>query len=386
VLRTDELDFELPEELIATTPAEPRDSARMLVVSRTDPSRLEHRRVRDLPDYLRRGDLMVVNSTRVIAARFMGTRVGTGGKLPGLYLGPAGGSSTDATPVSPPAKSNDRRWLVLIKGGHLHPGVRVGLGDGSVQLELIERSADESGAWLARVLGAGADESDPAVLERVGMTPLPPYILQARKRHGVEVADSYDRGRYQTVYAAPRAEGGLWHPGSVAAPTAGMHLTPGLLERLAEVGIRRGQVVLHVGTGTFKPVETEFLEQHVMHEEWCSVPRELVEVIGGTRAGGGRVLCVGTTTARALETYGAIAAEGRPPPDWTDTRLLISPGHQWRWVDLMLTNFHLPRSTLLAMVSSLFVGGLPRLKEIYKAAVGEGYRFFSYGDAMLVLP
>jgi S-adenosylmethionine:tRNA ribosyltransferase-isomerase len=372
VLRTDELDFELPEELIATTPAEPRDAARMLVVSRTDPRVLEHRQISDLPEYLRRGDLMVVNSTRVIAARFVGARVGTGGKLPGLYLGPGA-----ATPEV-------RRWLVLIKGGHLHPGVRLALGDGSVQLELIERSSDEPGAWLTRVHGLEAGEGDAAALERVGMTPLPPYILQARKRHDVQVPETYDRARYQTVYAD--APGDPSHPGSVAAPTAGMHLTPELLQRLDQTGVRRAEVILHVGTGTFKPVETEFLQEHRMHEERCSVAPATADAIAAARAGGGRVLCVGTTTARALESFAALPEASRPA--WLDTTVMITPGHQWRSVDMMLTNFHLPRSTLLAMVASLFEasGGLARLKEIYRVAVGERYRFFSYGDAMLVLP
>jgi S-adenosylmethionine:tRNA ribosyltransferase-isomerase len=380
VLRTDELEFELPEELVATTAAEPRDAARLLVVSRTDPGVLEHRQVRDLPEYLRRGDLMVVNSTRVIPARFVGTRVGTGGRLPGLYLGR-------------PAESGERRWVVMLKGGHLHSGVLVGLGDGSVRLELLERSADEAGAWVARLHGAGDVESDQTVLERVGMTPLPPYILQARKHRGVEVEDSYDRERYQTVFAwdageGARPEDGPWHPGSVAAPTAGMHLTAELLGKLEAKGVSRAEVVLHVGTGTFKPVETEFLEQHKMHEERCSVPHSTVEAIARARQERGRVLCVGTTTARALESYAVLAAGGVPEPDWADTSLMITPGYQWKWVDMMMTNFHLPRSTLLAMVSSLFdqSGGLARLKEIYRVAIAERYRFFSYGDAMLILP
>jgi S-adenosylmethionine:tRNA ribosyltransferase-isomerase len=377
VLPTSDLNFELPEGLIATTPAEPRDAARMLVVSRSDPAVLEHRHVRDLPTYLRAGDVMVLNQTRVIPARFIGSREGTGGRLPGLYLGPARGAG--------------RRWQIMLKGGHLRPGVVVvlpaRLGGPEVRLELIERSTDEPGAWVANVLGADVGESDQAVLDRVGMTPLPPYILQARKHLGVEVTDAYDRERYQTVFASARPEDGPWHPGSVAAPTAGMHLTPQLLKGIEGRGVRRVGVVLHVGTGTFKPVETEFLEQHPMHAEWCKVPPATVEAIRAARPDG-RILCVGTTTARALETYAAEVENGGKVPEWVDTRILIAPGHQWRWVDMMLTNFHLPHSTLLAMVSSLFEssGGLNRLKEIYRVAIGEGYRFFSYGDAMLVLP
>jgi S-adenosylmethionine:tRNA ribosyltransferase-isomerase len=201
------------------------------------------------------------------------------------------------------------------------------------------------------------------------------------------VPDTFDRERYQTVFASQNAAVG-GGSGSVAAPTAGLHLTPLLLEQLGQQGVGRAEVTLHVGTGTFKPVETEFVEQHPIHSERCSMSESTVQAILKTRQEGGRVVCVGTTAARAIETYAQIAERGEPLPESIDTRILISPGYRWRWVDAMLTNFHLPQSTLLAMVGSLFEssGGLDRLKDVYAQAIRERYRFFSYGDAMLVLP
>jgi S-adenosylmethionine:tRNA ribosyltransferase-isomerase len=373
VLPTAELDFDLPSDLIAATPAEPRDAARLLVVSRTDPSLLEHCIVRDLPRFLRRGDLLVLNTSRVIPARFEGRRKETHGRLPGLYLGPA------------PAASDSRRWLIYLKGGHLRPGVRVVVGD--IELELLERSADEPGAWVAAVHGPSADEPDAAVLARVGMTPLPPYILSARKAKGLDIQDAYDRERYQTTFAHPDVTVG-GGPGSVAAPTAGLHFTPELLEQLLAQGVERATVTLHVGSGTFKPIETEFVQQHNIHAERCAMPPTTAEAIVRTRASGGRTIAVGTTAARVVESYAAFAAANQPLPASLDTRIFITPGYEWKWVDGMLTNFHLPRSTLLAMVGSLFEssGGLDRLKAIYAEAIRERYRFFSYGDAMLILP
>lgn len=374
MLRTDDLEFDLPGDLIATTPAEPRDAARLLVVSRSDPSLLLHRTARDLPEFLRAGDLMVVNNSRVIPARFEGRRAETGGRVPGLYLGPA------------PAAGPERRWLVYLKGGHLRPSVRVSLGD-NVELELLERSTDEPGAWVVSVHAPSTLESDQAILARVGRTPLPPYILAARKAQGVAIEDAFDRARYQTTYALedPTSGGG---PGSVAAPTAGLHFTPGLLAALASKGVERAEVTLHVGSGTFKPIETELVDQHPIHAEHCSMPPATRSAIERARARGGRVFAVGTTAARTIETYAGLHAAGGPLPESLDTSIFILPGYQWRWVDGIFTNFHLPRSTLLAMIASLFdaTGGLDRLRDIYRVAIGERYRFFSYGDAMLILP
>jgi S-adenosylmethionine:tRNA ribosyltransferase-isomerase len=222
------------------------------------------------------------------------------------------------------------------------------------------------------------------------MTPLPPYILSARKERHESGDEAKDRATYQTVYAADRAQRADT-PGSVAAPTAGLHFTPDLLERLAAAGVARSEVVLHVGAGTFKPVETERLEDHAMHAEWCSLAGAGPELFG-PRPAGGRLIAVGTTSARTLESFALEVEAGREAlPEWLSTRLLIAPGYRWRAADGMLTNFHLPRSTLLAMVGSLFdgasgSGGVARLKEIYAEAIRLEYRFFSFGDAMLILP
>lgn len=360
MLATAQLDYDLPEDRIATRPVEPRDAAKMLVVRANE---IDHRHVRDLPGYLRPGDLLVLNTTRVLPARFRGERADSRGRVEGLYL-----------------RDDGDGWDVLLRARRLREGVRVTLHLESgkragASLILVSRIADEPGAWRVRVEG-GPGETPRGVLERIGLTPLPPYILRARERHEEKVPDEFDRSHYQTVFAK--------EAGSVAAPTAGLHLTPGLLEALRAQGVETTEVVLHVGTGTFKPVETEFVEQHPMHEEWCYVGEAAAEAVRRTRERGGRVFAVGTTAARTLETYGG-GINGATPGRPVVTRLLITPGYSWRWVDGLLTNFHLPRSTLMAMVAAK-VGGAERLKALYDDALREGYRFYSYGDAMLVLP
>lgn len=372
MLRTAELDYELPESAIAVRPAEPRDAARLLVVSRSDPDRLEHRRVSDLPGLLRPRDLLVFNTTRVLRARLQGTRADTGGRVEGLYLEDAESGAA-------------RRWLVLLRGRRMKPGVAVALAhaDGSVSgwsLRLIRAGKDEAGSWVVEVEGNPAAGSSAELLEAIGTTPLPPYILKARRHQQVEVDDGQDRARYQTVFAAEAGPGA----GSVAAPTAGLHFTPELLRRLAEQGVARADVELQVGTGTFRTVETELVEDHPMHREWCSLGAATREAIRRARLErSGRVIAVGTTSARTIESFAAVADDA---PETMSTRLLITPGYDWRWTDGLLTNFHLPRSTLLAMVASLLPGGAPRLLDLYRLALREGYRFYSYGDAMLVLP
>lgn len=227
------------------------------------------------------------------------------------------------------------------------------------------------------------------VLEAVGLTPLPPYIVRARRHSGRVAYEHEDHERYQTVYASGEA-------GSVAAPTAGLHFTPKLLAMLRNAGVGLESVTLHVGTGTFRPVETEFVEQHPMHAEWCSVSPETVERVRATRAARGRVFAVGTTAARTLEAYAGAAESGGCPASLS-TRILITPGYRWRWVDGMVTNFHLPRSTLMAMVASLLEGadggtgdgtggGVSALLGHYRRALAAGYRFYSFGDATLVVP
>jgi S-adenosylmethionine:tRNA ribosyltransferase-isomerase len=336
----------------------------------------EHRVVRDLPGVLREGDLLVLNATRVLPARLCGFRADTGGRIDGLYLGTRGEQRSG--PDARAGAGEDARWVVLLKGRRLREGVRVALegpgGNNGVSLRLVEPWTDEPGGWLVEPEGGGA-----GALGEIGRTPLPPYIVSARKHAGEDVADEVDRERYQTVFAG--------EAGSVAAPTAGLHLTSGLLEALRAAGVRTAEVVLHVGTGTFRPVEAEWLREHPMHAEWGRVPEATAAAVESARREGRRVIAVGTTACRALESFAVLGAQGEAKAGaWFSTRLLIAPGHEWRWTDGLLTNFHLPRSTLLAMVAARTPGGLARVKALYAQAIAAGYRFFSYGDAMLVLP
>lgn len=370
---------------------------------------------------------MLVNATRVLPARFKGVRLDTGGQVEGLFVRSAP-RVTHAGPslVAPNASaSSGPRWIVLLKMRRVGPGVIVALNGrentnqhGEVRLRLIERT-DESasshhesdvvqGGWIVEVesdtISLTPDTTPGMLLEHVGLTPVPPYILTARKRQTMAVRDEDDRERYQTVYA--RGEGEAFdiasgNQGSVAAPTAGLHFTPSLLENLRQAGVARAEVLLDVGLGTFKPVETEFVEQHPMHSEWCAVPGAAAHAIARTRSSGGRVIAIGTTTCRTLESFASV--DEMLERQTKDTRLLITPGYRFRHVDAMLTNFHLPRSTLLAMVGAMLEdrnresgirdgeslagasAGVERLKQIYRVALDQGYRFYSYGDAMLIL-
>lgn len=355
-VRTDALDFDLPDELIATTPAEPRDSARLMVVHR-DTGMIEHRQVRDLPELgvLRPGDLMLVNQTAVLPAYLTGTRAGTGGKVTGLYL-----DSPSAT-----------QWHVLFESrGKLTPDETITLDD---RAALVLETKVDRGQWRVRL--ASADPT-PTVLGRVGQTPLPPYIRRQRKKLGLAEVGPGDQQRYNTVYAE--------QGGSVAAPTAGLHFTPELLQRLADQGVGRAAVDLHVGIGTFEPVRSETLQDHAMHSETFTVAAATAAQLAQCRVADGRVLAVGTTTVRAIEsTPDPLPAEGYAG----STNLFVHPevGFTFRYTDLLLTNFHLPRSTLLALVASLPGMGLDRLLGCYREAVAEGYRFYSYGDAMLIV-
>ncbi len=370
MLRTADLEYHLPEGLIATHPAEPREAARLMVLSRADGGVAAHDSVRDLPSHLRAGDLLVFNTTRVVRARFEGRRADTGGWVEGLFLADGPGSGL---------------WRVLLRGKRVREGVDVVLNDragrAALVLRVLRRDAEEDGGWVVetRHVSSGDPDLRPAavILEEIGRTPLPPYILKARRDAADPGDDDRDRREYQTVFAGDQA-------GSVAAPTAGLHFTPALLDTLDRLGVRRADVVLHVGTGTFRPVESETVEGHPMHAEWCRVPRPAMEEIARARAEGRRVIAVGTTSARTLESVAA--CEGYRPGDWLSTRLLISPGYRWRWVDGMLTNFHLPRSTLMAMIAALLPGGVGDLKAAYAQAVERRYRFYSFGDAMLIRP
>lgn len=363
-LRTDALDYDLPEALIATQPAEPRDSARLMLVRR-DTGATEHHRVRDLPSLgiIRPGDLMLVNQTRVLPAYLSARRQATGGKVSGLFV----------------SSDTQGQWRVMLESrGTLRPGERLILGSEAdpVALELIEPVG--GGQWLAR---CDAEAQAPAVLERVGSTPLPPYIRKQRRRLGLDEVNENDTSRYNTVYAGSA--------GSVAAPTAGLHFTDALLAELAELGVRRAAVDLHVGIGTFAPVRSETLEEHAMHEEWFTVPRSTLDAIRETRANGGRLLVVGTTCVRALESLPDDALEPDNYPDGVTgtTSLFIRPdaGFAFRFTDRLMTNFHLPRSTLLALLAALPGVGLGRLMDTYRTAIAGQYRFYSYGDAMLVV-
>ncbi len=368
------LDYRLPGELIATRPADPRDSSRLMVVSRGNPSSVDHVRFRDLPTFLRDGDRLVFNTSEVVPARLRGRRVATGGSIEGLFL----------RTIEPGLWS-----LMLRSGGRLVAGDLVRLstptGDASPFALRLERK--EGDDWSARLIGESGERLPPddAVLRAVGATPLPPYILKARVHASQSVSDGLDRAWYQTVYAQASAVG------SVAAPTAGLHFTTGLLAELRGRGAERSNVVLSVGPGTFKPVREQSFEDHQMHAEDFAVPAVAIAELEATRRSGGRIVPVGTTAVRVLESL------PRPIPEAVrsggfagSTSLLITPGFPFTWTDALITNFHLPRSTLLALVAAFLdtagTNGVDRVIDLYRQAVAERYRFYSYGDAMLILP
>ncbi|MBM4012253.1 MAG: tRNA preQ1(34) S-adenosylmethionine ribosyltransferase-isomerase QueA [Planctomycetes bacterium] len=353
-LAADAYDYELPAELIAQEPLADRAAARLLVVNRAD-GRLAHRSIRDLPALLAPGDLVVVNDTKVVPARLVGRRAQTGGRWEGLFLRRSA------------EESHRGAWVVLAQTrGRPAIGERIVLtdraGHDAERLELVGRA--EGGAWLARPLDAAAEPPE-SVLARVGRVPLPGYI-----RGGVEHAGDLDR--YQTVFARTA--------GSAAAPTAGLHFTPEIFAALASRGIERAEVTLHVGLGTFRPITAATLDGHVMHAEWCTCPAAAVAAIEATKARGGRVVAVGTTAVRTLET----AARGGSLSPWAGTTdLFITPGFPVRVVDALLTNFHMPRTTLMVLVSALASRDL--VMRAYAEAIRERYRMLSYGDAMLIL-
>ncbi|MFM7208188.1 MAG: tRNA preQ1(34) S-adenosylmethionine ribosyltransferase-isomerase QueA [Planctomycetaceae bacterium] len=358
-LAADSYDYDLPDELIAQEPLADRAAARLLAVSRADGS-LTHRSIRDLATLLAPGDLLVVNDTKVVPARLVGRREQTGGRWEGLFLRRAA-AVVDGTDGPAP-------WIVLAQTrGRPAVGERIVLvdrtGRDSERLELVGRA--DGGAWLVRPLGPTADEAPEEVLARCGRVPLPGYI-----RGGVE--HEGDLERYQTVFA--RAAG------SAAAPTAGLHFTPGVFAALAARGVERAEVTLHVGLGTFRPITAATLDGHVMHSEWCTCPAATVAAVERTRARGGRVVAVGTTAVRTLETA---AAGGRLSPWQGTTDLFIKPGFHFRVVDALLTNFHMPRTTLMVLVSALATRDL--VMRAYAEAIRERYRMLSYGDAMLIL-
>ena len=341
-MKTSDFDYHLPESSIAQTPAEPRDSSRLLVLHR-DTGDLEHRIFRDVRDYLRAGDLLVLNQTRVIPARIFAHKA-TGGRVELLLL----------------RRRDALTWESLVGGKGLRVGakVRVDDGPGAEIIEILEGSER-----LIRFT-----EPIEPYFSKVGHVPLPPYIHEKLN----------DPERYQTVYAK--------EPGSAAAPTAGLHFTPQLLDELKTKGVNIAYVTLHVGLDTFAPITEDDPETHVIHTEWCELPQESSDLINRTKQSGGRVVAVGTTSVRTLESatqslsaksQQLIAAFIGP------TSLFILPGYQFKIVDVMITNFHLPKSTLLMLVSAF--AGREKILETYEVAIKEGYRFYSFGDAMLIL-
>jgi S-adenosylmethionine:tRNA ribosyltransferase-isomerase len=326
---TSELDYELPQDLIAQSPAEPRDASRLMVLDARRET-ISHHAFRDLPRFLSAEDALVLNETKVIPAR-LGARKPNGGEVELLFLRDLGSGGS---------------WEVLARPSkRLRPGLRLSAGGE----DLVIGESLGGGHWAVSAPDVRG------LLERNGRMPLPPYVRATRETEG----------RYQTVYAR--------NAGSAAAPTAGLHFTDAALEEVGRAGARVACVTLHVGVGTFVPVRTERLEEHRMHAEYYSVPEEAARRLEGAR----RVVAVGTTVARALETW---AATGEPEGDST---LFVYPGYRWRMVDALLTNFHLPRSTLLAMVMSF--AGEDLIREAYRVAVEERYRFYSFGDAMLLM-
>jgi S-adenosylmethionine:tRNA ribosyltransferase-isomerase len=341
-MRTSDFDFDLPPAQVAQQPLARRDESRLMVVDRASGS-ISHRRFRDLADLIPAGDVLVLNRTRVVRARLLGTR--------------ASGAPAEIMLLKP--LSGDRYEALVSPGGKLKPGRTVTIApDFSVEiLEVTERRTR-----IVRLVG---HESLDALIERHGHVPLPPYIARP--------AATDDAERYQTVYAR--------EAGSVAAPTAGLHFTRQLLDNLEERGVRRAEVLLHVGAGTFKPVEADDPAEHLMHEEWYQVAAEAAATINDTRTSGGAVWAVGTTTVRTLES--AADANGRVVASEGDTRIFIRPPYRFRAVDHLVTNFHLPRSTLIMLVAAF--AGYELTMTAYREAVGSGYRFYSYGDAMAVV-
>ncbi len=340
-MKTSDFYYDLPPELIAQTPLEKRDESRLLCLDKAT-GEWSHHHFYELPVFLRAGDCLILNNSRVLPARLLGRRLPGGGACEVLLLQDKG----------------DKVWECLVRPGkHLREGARVSFGDGELTAEIAEVLPD--GNRLVRFDYNGIFLE---VLERLGKMPLPPYIKE----------ELQDQERYQTVYSKVN--------GSAAAPTAGLHFTPELLERIAAKGVGVGYVTLHVGLGTFRPVKEDEIEQHDMHSEYCTIPQETADLINRTKANGGRVICVGTTSCRTIESWagedGTMTATG----GWTN--IYIYPGYRFKVMDALVTNFHLPESTLIMLVSAL--AGREHVLAAYEEAVRERYRFFSFGDAMFI--
>lgn len=339
-MKTSAFDFQLPEELIAQTPLERRDASRLLTLDKRTGA-IAHHHFYDLPRFLRPGDCLVLNDSRVLPARLIGHRP-TGGACEVLLL----------------VDKGDNLWECLVRPGRkLKPGAQIVFGDGQLTATVEAELGDGKRAVRFHYLGIFLE-----ILEQLGKMPLPPYIK----------AELRDQERYQTVYSRV--------VGSAAAPTAGLHFTPELLEQVRGIGVKVCYITLHVGLGTFRPVKAEEIQDHEMHSEFCMIPRETANVINETRRGGGRVICVGTTSCRTIESFAAEDGTLSERSGWTN--IFIYPGYKFKVLDALITNFHLPQSTLIMLVSAL--AGREHVLSAYEQAVQERYRFFSFGDAMMI--
>ena len=336
-----DFNYDLPEELIAQDPLEDRSSSRLMVLHK-DTGRIEHKIFRDIIDYLNPGDCLVINDTKVIPARLMGIKEDTGATIEVLLL----------------KRNADDVWECLVKPGKkARTGARIVFGEGLLVGEIVD--VIEDGNRMIKFHYEGIFEE---ILDKLGQMPLPPYIT-----HKLQ-----DKNRYQTVYAR--------NEGSAAAPTAGLHFTKELLEKIKEKGVNVVSITLHVGLGTFRPVKVDKIEEHHMHTETFNISKEAADTINRTRAAGGRVIAVGTTSCRTLES--AAADDGTIPARSGDTDIFIYPGYKFKAIDCLITNFHLPESTLIMLVSAL--AGRDNIMNAYETAVKEKYRFFSFGDAMFI--
>lgn len=340
-MRKEDFNFDLPEELIAQDPLEDRSSSRLLVLDK-ETGKTEHHVFREIIEYLEEGDCLVINDTKVIPARLIGSKIGTDAKIEVLLL---------------KRKENDV-WETLVKPGKKAKiGTRISFGDGLLVGEVVD--VVEEGNRLIHFEYEGIFEE---ILDRLGQMPLPPYIT-----HQLE-----DKNRYQTVYAK--------HSGSAAAPTAGLHFTPELLKKIEEKGVQIARVTLHVGLGTFRPVKVDNILEHHMHSEFYQIEEEAAEKINTAKANGKRVIAVGTTSCRTIESAAKEDGTIAPVSGWTD--IFIYPGYQFKVLDCLITNFHLPESTLVMLVSAL--AGREHVLNAYEEAIEERYRFFSFGDAMFI--
>ena len=340
-MKTSDFYYDLPPELIAQTPIEKRDASRLMTLDRATGA-VEHHHFYELPDFLNPGDCLILNDSRVLPARLLGRRLPGGGACEVLLLIDRG----------------ERTWECLVRPGRkMRPGARLSFGDGELTAEVVGEA--EGGNRLVRFDYEGIFLE---VLERLGKMPLPPYIKE----------ELQDRERYQTVYSKV--------VGSAAAPTAGLHFTPELLEKIKARGVGVGYVTLHVGLGTFRPVKEENITDHEMHSEYCVIPQETADLINRTKAGGGRCVCVGTTSCRTLESWAGEDGRVEAKAGWTS--IYIYPGYRFKVMDALVTNFHLPESTLIMLVSAF--AGREQVLAAYEEAVRERYRFFSFGDAMFL--